>query len=235
MNDTSPQTNPPRTTAVEALRSVDRELIDTLRDGQRRGVAELTDALGVTATAVRQRLERLLEDGLIQRHKVVSGRGRPTFNYSLTVLGHRHAGADHGELAEAMWREIVTLPDESVRTRLLSGIARRLGQNYKSQLTRPDDPSGDALEQRMRELSKLMAGNRIPNDVTRSGEEALPVLGITACPYPDLTDASEHRSMCHLEEEMLSEALGREIQLTSCRLDGDHCCQFSPKDNATAT
>jgi len=213
------------------LRSIDRDLLDALRGGERLGVTELTETLGVTATAVRQRIERLLDDGLIERHKVVAGRGRPTFSYSLTADGHRRAGANQADLADAMWQEILSLEDASVRQQLLAGIARRLGTVYKQQLTAGHDDAS-SLELRMRELSKLMTGNRIPNDVSRQGLAALPVLGITACPYPELTDESEQRSMCHLEEEMLSEALGRPVELTSCRLDGDHCCQFSPKETS---
>ena len=52
-----------------------------MRGGEAWGVGELTELLGVTATAVRQRIERLLEMGLIEREKVVAGRGRPTFRY----------------------------------------------------------------------------------------------------------------------------------------------------------
>jgi predicted ArsR family transcriptional regulator len=33
--------------------------------------------------------------------------------------------------------------------------------------------------------------------------------------------------MCRLEEQMISEALGQPVHLSSCRLDGDACCQFS--------
>ncbi|QEG40092.1 helix-turn-helix transcriptional regulator [Roseimaritima ulvae] len=216
----------------EPLRSVDRELIDALRSGERLGVSELTSVLGVTATAVRQRLERLLDDGLIVRHKVVAGRGRPTFDYSLTVLGHRQAGANQADLVDAMWQEILSLEDAETRTRLLAGIAKRLGQAFGRQLSSSE--ADGSLERRMRELSKLMAGKRIPSDVTTDGLASLPVLGITACPYPGLLDESDQRSMCHLEEEMLSEALGHEIELTSCRLDGDQCCQFAPKESKSS-
>lgn len=224
MNSETPTKTTP---APGQLRSVDRELLDALRDGCHRGISDLTEQLGVTATAVRQRVDRLLEDGLIERHKVVAGRGRPTYNYSLTVLGHRHAGANHADLADAMWQEIIALPEGPVRTRLLGGIARRLAEHYKHHL---DGRAADSsLEKRMRELSRLMTGNRIPANVTESETTTLPVLGITACPYPDLTDVSEQRSMCQLEEQMLSEALGQPVELTHCRLDGDACCQFSPK------
>jgi predicted ArsR family transcriptional regulator len=198
------------------------------------GISQLTERLGVTATAVRQRVERLLESGMVEREKVVAGRGRPTYRYRLTLLGHRRAGADHAELADAMWREIVTLEPAEVRNALLTRIARRLGQRYREQLEarvaggggEAEEAEDDSLESRMQALSQVLAGNRMPADVESHGE--LPVLGFKSCPHPDLATESEKRAMCQLEERMLSEALGSEVHLQSCRLDGDSCCQFAP-------
>ena len=100
---------------IEQLRSVDRELLVAMRSGESFGIGELTNLLEVTATAIRQRIERLLEMGLIDREKIVAGRGRPTFEYRLTVEGHRRAGANPADLAEAMWQEILSLCGVSVR------------------------------------------------------------------------------------------------------------------------
>ena len=57
--------------------SSDKELLDHIR---RRGpltVAEMGEQLGVTATAVRNRLSRLVESGLVERQAEHGGRGRP--------------------------------------------------------------------------------------------------------------------------------------------------------------
>ena len=62
-------------------------------------------------------------------------------------------------------------------------------------------------------------------EVSIEGE--LPVVDMGSCPFPTLTDLSEDRSMCRLEERMISEAVGQPMRLSSCRLDGDSCCQFS--------
>ncbi len=80
------------------------------------------------------------------------------------------------------------------------------------------------------QLSQLMAARHISVEVSDSGE--LPVLDICACPYPSLTDTSEQRAMCHLEEQMISEALGQEVHLSSCCLDGDAHCQFTAVSNS---
>lgn len=216
---------------ADPVRTGDSPLLGLLRDGEPQTVEDLKRRLGVTATAVRQRIERLLEAGLIERQKAVLGRGRPVFRYALTVDGHRHAGADSSEFAEAMWREIMALRDSPIRRRLVSAIARRLGKMYAGRLEAPGKTqiSGVFLEQRMRSLSEVLLRHQISAAVHIAGPKSakLPVLDIGSCPYPTLRDDPADRSLCKMEEEMLSEALGAPVHLTSCRLDGDHCCQFT--------
>lgn len=219
----------------DGARASDSELLGLLREGRLMTIDELKQGLGVTATAVRQRIERLLEAGLIEREKVVVGRGRPVFRYALTVDGHRYAGADSSEFAEAMWREIMMLRDSPIRRRLISAIARRLGRMYAARFEKIGEadstPRTEAmLEQRMRSLSDALVRNQIRSEVHMAGPllSKLPVLDICVCPYPTLRDTPEDRSLCKMEEEMLSEALGSPVHLTSCRLDGDQCCQFTP-------
>ncbi len=222
----------------DSVRGVDSELLQALR-GSDASVGELVEALGVTATAVRQRLDRMLLGGLVQRQKVVIGRGRPSFRYALTIEGHRHAGADVSELADVMWREILSLRDGRMRRRLLTSIARQLGQRYSEKMKAMGTDVDPTLEQRMRFLSALFVGNHIPSDVhttvnarpssrRESVSSNLPILDIAACPYPTLRDHPDDRTMCRMEEEMISQALGAPVHLTSCRLDGDQCCQFTP-------
>ncbi|QDV86571.1 helix-turn-helix transcriptional regulator [Planctomycetes bacterium TBK1r] len=210
------------------IRSVDRDLLLAMRSGELIGIGELTEKLDVTATAVRQRIERLLARGLIEREKVVAGRGRPTYRYRITDQGKRINTADSTELAEAMWHEMLSIEDRDLRNRMLSSVATRLGREYAAQL----DESAP-LEERMRVLSRLLSSRRVVSDVRSAGE--LPVLDINACPYPTLADGSEDHTMCHLEEQVLSEALGKPVQLSQCRLDGDACCQFSPASNVPAS
>jgi predicted ArsR family transcriptional regulator len=214
-------------TTVEDLRSVDRELLMAMRGGEAIAIGELTEKLGVTATAVRQRMDRLLEMGLIDREKVVSGRGRPTYHYRLTVIGHRRAGANPADLVDAMWGEILGIEDEALRSSILSAVAERLGRQYADQVSGQStgDQEVDSFETRMEKLSEMMSARHMATEVSHSGP--LPVLDIGACPYPSLTDTSEDRAMCRLEEQMISEALGQQVHLSSCRLDGDACCQFS--------
>lgn len=206
------------------LRPVDRELLVAMRSGDSMSIGQLIEPLGVTATAVRQRIDRLLEMGLIQREKVVSGRGRPTYSYQLTVDGHRRLGANPVGLADALWREMLAIEDAELRQQLLDSVAARLGRQYAA-VVRDSVQENDTFESRMHRLSEMFTAQRMETEVTHQGE--LPVLDIGSCPYPSLTDNSDERAMCRLEEQMISEALGQPVHLSSCRLDGDSCCQFS--------
>jgi predicted ArsR family transcriptional regulator len=213
------------------LRSVDRDLLLAMRDVDSVGIGDLTESLGVTATAVRQRIDRLLQMGLIEREKKsVPGRGRPTYRYRLTLDGHRRVAANATALAEAMWGEILAIQDDHLRAEVIEAIGSRLGREYASQIESEID--GASLEQRIQKLAEMMSERQIDSEVTQLGQ--LPVLDIGSCPYPSLTDASADRAMCRLEEQMISAALGQPVHLSSCRLDGDACCQFSAESPSPA-
>ena len=220
--------NHPPATADTSVRDVDRDLLVAMRDGQTAGIGELTQRLQVTATAIRQRIERLLEARLIDREKSVAGRGRPTYHYCINNAGRQVIGADPSDLVQAMWEEILAIEDPQLRDLMLQRVAERLGREYAAQL---DDEA--PLDERMQRLSALLASRRVSSDVISSGE--LPVLDIGTCPFPTLADGTNDHSMCRLEEKVLSEALGEQLQLSQCRLDGDACCQFSPAEQTAST
>ena len=219
---------------TERVRPVDLELLRIMQVGQDYCVCELTESLGVTATAIRQRIDRLLRLQMLQRTKRVSGRGRPTFEYQITAAGQQACGADSSKLTEAIWQAVTGLDDPAVRDSILQRAAISLGKRYAAALNQEpilQDGSLPCVEHsigsKLASVSEAMQAQSIQASVVNSGD--LPVLDITSCPYPSLSSQDADRSMCKLEEKMLSEALGTPMQLSSCRLDGDSCCQFSPQ------
>lgn len=209
----------------------DLPLLNHLRRRKAVSVGELIDLLGVTATAVRQRLNRLMADGLIERELYrpegvdQAARGRPSYRYRLTEQGLRESGDNYDDLVQAMWEEIRAIPDPEVRVGLIKRLATKLADRYAGQV------SGESLAQRMRELMQLMGEREVPLDVDESGD--LPVLTMLACPYPVL--AEKDRSVCAMEKVMLTEVLGQGVKLSECRLDGDACCSFQPSSTSAET
>ena len=200
------------------IESSDIALLDLLRKHRSLSVAQLKAAMEVTATAVRQRLVRLLAQGDIERHTQRISRGRPVHRYGLTEKGRRRAGANFADLAIALWQEVREIKDPEVRRGLLQRISRRLATLYAGQI------HGSSLEERMESLAAVFRERQIPFEVDQTHE--LPMLHATACPYPDL--AEQDRSVCSMERMMFSELLGENVRLSQCRLDGHNCCTFEP-------
>ncbi len=197
-------------------------LLDLLRKHGPLSVAQLKGAMQVTATAVRQRLVRLMARGDIERQTERISRGRPVHRYLLTEQGRRRAGANFADLAMALWEEIREIKDAEVRRGLLQRISRRLATSYADQIC------GSSLEERMESLAAIFRQRQIPFEVDRSHD--LPLLRATACPYPDL--AEKDRTVCSMERMMFSELLGENLRLSDCRLDGHNCCTFQPTSGA---
>ena len=115
-------------------RASDAAVIELLRVDDRLGVGDLSKRLGVTATAVRQLLDRLMRAGQVGRTTVSGGlsnagepgtnrlRGRPSHVYSLTEKGRRTGGDNFRDLALVLWREIRSVREPAVRQGLLSRI-----------------------------------------------------------------------------------------------------------------
>lgn len=196
----------------------DRQMLDFIRRNGAVTITALIAEMGVTATAVRQRIQRLVADGLIERRTERKGRGRPNHRYSLTEKGERVAGNNFADLAAVLWDELRSVEDIEVRRGLLQRVAGRLVERYRG------DVAGDTVGERMKSLVGVMGERQIPIEVTNGSE--LPVLSVLACPYPELAKAD--RSVCTMEKLMLSEILGENMRLAECRLDGGMCCTFTP-------
>lgn len=198
-----------------ATETSDAAILDLLRKGPL-GIAQLAKATCVTATAVRQRINRLMGQGLVEREIARATRGRPSHRYLLTEKGLRQTGSNFDDLALALWKEVRAIPDPEVRRGLLGRISAHLAGMYAGQV------QGGTTAERMRSVQGLFAERNVPFEVEQKG--ALPVLTALACPYPQL--AEQDRGICALERMMFTELLGENVRLTDCRLDGGECCRF---------
>ncbi len=198
--------------------TTDAGLLGLLRTTGPMGVADMASAMLVTPTAVRQRLGRVMAQGLIQREAIRAGRGRPKHRYRLTEKGLRVTGSNFTDLALALWRAVGSIDDPQVRRTLLHRVIGALANTYVSQI------EGDTLPQRMESLARVLAQRSVPFSVEYGSE--LPVLTAHACPYPEL--AEKDRTICVFERLLFSELLECDMQLSRCRLEGGESCQFQP-------
>jgi predicted ArsR family transcriptional regulator len=202
--------------------SSDRALLDLIRRSGPLTVAEMAANLGVTGTAIRNRLTRLLGAGLVERRPERGGRGRPRHAYQASVEAQRRLGQNYADLAVVLWEELMsTVADRKLRRLLFTRVTDRLAEIYRGQV------SGQEWEGRLVQLTHLLHDRGIEAEVTRDDGGAIPVLRQHSCPYYELAEAD--RAICALERKMFEKVLGRGLRLSQCRLDGDRSCDFQAK------
>jgi predicted ArsR family transcriptional regulator len=194
----------------------DATLLDLLRREGPMSVSQVAHATSVTATAVRQRLTRLMGQGLVDREVERMGRGRPSHRYSVSEKARRQAGSNYGDLAILLWDQIRSVKDPEVRRGLFQRIASAMAGLYRGQIR------GATMAGRMESLRDLFAERSVPLQVDDNGK--LPVLTVVDCPYPEL--AEKDRGICAVEKMLFAELLDAPVRLSKCRLEGHACCQF---------
>jgi predicted ArsR family transcriptional regulator len=202
--------------------TTDRPLLDRLRKSGPQTIAELSEYLGVTATAVRHRLARVVSLGLVERALEHGGRGRPKHRYQLTEVAHRRLDQNYAELACVLWDELMRdVPDRKLRRHLFLRITDKLAELFRSEVR------GVAYEDRLVELGSALSGRGIEAEVARREGSSEPFLRQYSCPYYALAESDP--AICALERKMFEKVLGKSLRLSQCRLDGHHSCDFEVK------
>ena len=200
----------------------DRALIELLMIQSPLEIQDLVERLGVTATAVRQRLNRLMSAGLIERSTASSGRGRPVHQYSLTEQGRTSGGNNLADLAVALWQQVQQIPDATIRENIVSGTIDRLVSKYSADVT------GETAAERMASITRLFGDRDLPVRFEQA-DDALPVMKVAGCLYPGLSETGT--KICDLEQQVLERIVGDDVQLCTCQQQGDKCCSFQAVNN----
>jgi len=206
------------------IESTDRQFLERLHQLDSSTIQAICADLGVTATAVRQRLARLQAMDLVARDLVRMGRGRPHYVYRVTDSALRELGDNYADLALILWRELRRIEEPAVRAR----VASRVEEALVRQFGKVSDEA--PLDDRMAQLTAALQGRGFHVELDQSG--LLPILRENSCPYLEL--ASEDPGICELEQAVFRRVLGADVKRTQCCLDGHSCCEFQAADSSIA-
>lgn len=205
--------------------SPDRPLLDLIRRQGPITIAALAQAMGVTPTAVRNRLGRLVEAGMVERRAESAGRGRPRYTYQASIEAHRSLGQNYTDLALVLWNELMhEVADRKLRRLLFGRVIEKLAEQFRSEVR------GDEWQGRMVQLGSILAERGVEAEVT-ARDAALPILRQHSCPYYALAEVD--RTVCALERKMFEKVLGQSLRLSRCRLDGHRSCDFEAKPDVS--
>jgi len=200
----------------------DRPLLDLIRRKGPLTVSEMAEELGVTPTAVRNRLSRLIGSGMIERRVEHGGRGRPRHLYQASVEAHRRLGQNYADLAVILWDELMSsVDDRKLRRVLFARITDRLAELYRAEV-RARQPA-----ERLEQLGSVLHDRGVETEVAHRAGASMPVLELHSCPYFDLAESD--RAICAMERKMFEKVLGMTLRLSQCRLDGHRSCDFEAK------
>ena len=183
-------------------------------------VADLIHACGVTRTAVTEQLNELVAAGFVKKGtERLPGRGRPRHVYSATnsALTALFAG-NEWLVVPAIWDAIDAIGGKRLKKQVLKRVSLDLADHYKRRIR------GKTPADRFRELAKVLReeeGNLIEIEKRRGKRLAMRRL---SCSFFSMFE--ESRSVCHLDEELMTLVVGTRVNRTACRHDGDACCVF---------
>jgi len=174
-------------------------------------VDELCKALKIGATAVRQHMANLLNDGLVEFKELKQEVGRPRFVYALTEEGHDLFPKSYHALADSMLEALKALYGEAGLDRIFQQIAQKLISQNLGKM------EGKDLHGRVREVVKILDEQGfLPELEQRAG-------GYTLREYncPSHRIAVKYPHVCEMVLRVLSELLGADVTRTHCIRSGD--------------
>lgn len=194
-----------------------RQVIEYLQRNGAATIKQLEEVLGVTTTAVRQHLAALESAGYLERRKEHAGVGRPYHLYSITPKARELFACHCDDLALTLLEEVFAVEGAERAEMLLERVSTRLAQRYAASMR------GATLQRRVVELAAALEEKGVLTDVTPFEGDAI-VLKTYNCPYHEL--AEEHREICEMDKSMMRKALGSDVSLSACLMDGHGSCSF---------
>ncbi|MEZ8141274.1 transcriptional regulator [Enterovibrio norvegicus FF-33] len=115
------------------MKTVDKILHKIKREGAI-SARVLADEMSMTTMGIRQHLQTMEDDGLLDFSDVRVKVGRPTRHWSLTAEGHRRFADSHGDLAISVIESVESLFGEAGLTQVIQQREEKTLQQYRDAL-----------------------------------------------------------------------------------------------------
>lgn len=190
---------------------------------KRRGEIALDDAIDATGyarTTLREHLNQLERDGLVQRRSERQGRGRPSLRYRITERGERLFPTRDGVLLRELLRYLQERgQDELIEAFFESFWASRV-EEVKHRIRQAggaDDP-----ERKLEVLEAILREEGFMPEI-QTGDEGL-VIRECNCPFAEAV--KQTKLPCRLEAQFYAEIFDIAIERTGYLPDGDAACTY---------
>ena len=204
---------------LETLSESKRRVLDYLKRHGPIAVGPIAQALELTTVAVRQHLQGLEGQHLVESHaQPPSGRGRPSVHWLLTTQAGRLFPDRHAELTVGLIEAAREAFGEGGLERLIEIRAREQTRDYRRSM-----PEDLALEERLGRLAEQRTAEGYMAEVVADGPDAF-LLIEHHCPICEA--ARRCVGLCAAELRVFRESLGEDIEVERVRhllQEGDRC------------
>lgn len=201
------------------------QVIRILHERGECSVAELSDAIGVSAGSIRRHVDLMVGDGLLNSRLERLPRGRPVTRYFLSEAGEEATSAEHyqrllGRLSPALISlsadEVDGVDGSAVLERIFDHIAESVAAQYESRVR------GGSLGERVHEVTLALSEEGILEQVEDAG--AYFRLRNTGCPYR--STATENHACCTADRRAIELLLGTSVEQVTTVAEGGAVCEY---------
>lgn len=211
---------------AKSLSTAKRRVLEHLKRADGATASEVAVALGITEAAVRQHIDPLVEQGLVERRalpRAQSGRGRSPIEWVLTPGASSQFADRHGQLTVELLGAIRDALGNDGLDRVIDARAEQQLDAYRAVV-----PAAGAatLEARVRALAAQRSEEGYMADVYPDDDTDGVVLVEHHCPI--CTAATACPGFCRSELELFRDTLGRDVTVerTAHLLAGDVRCAY---------
>lgn len=179
-------------------------------------IEELSSLLDISRNAIKQHLNGLEKQQLVQEAALTSTGGRPARKYTLTDLGRDQFPKQYSWFSQLLLGEIfneLTIPE---RERLMRNMGLKLATSLAPQF------AGKSDEARAAALIELM--QNLGYQAMLESEAGLFSIKAANCVYHDL--AQQYPEICQFDQALIEGVLERKIEQTACMAKQDCNCRF---------
>ena len=179
--------------------------------------SELSDNLGISATAVRRHLNTLEAQNLVAHRTEQRGMGRPSFIYDLTAGASNIFPQSYAAFATEILQDLLELEGSEKLAELFNRRQEKRREQYLSRT------SGEKLSDRVASLARLLEGEGRMTTWEQLGEGHF-VLREHNCPILKVAQQFDHP--CRCEIDLLRDSLQAKVKRVGHIPDGDIACVY---------
>ena len=191
-------------------------IINLLKINGKMTINEVSTQLDMSSMGVRQHLNSLEREGLVEYSRQKSSRGRPKYIYTLTEQAKEMFPESYKSLTIEVLEEAEDIGGENLVNQLFTKRMESQIQSYTKRL------QGKNLNKKVKELAKIRSEEGYMAKISKNGDNYS--LVEHHCPISMI--AKKYRILCETEKKLFQRVLGVEVKREPHLMCGSHKCSY---------